>query len=245
MLYQTIINRLRNDEDYYGDFGKKWLSNSNIKTLLEDPGSFLTPKEDTIAMLQGRYFHTLLLEPDKVANFKIIDASTRNTNKYKEESEGVLTLLRGDVDMLKSAAEAIKGNYAFYEEIYDDDCEYEVPGVITLEEHGGSMWKGKADIKKSNKIIDIKTTTNIDNFKKSAYIYNYDSQSYIYEAIFGVPVEFFVVEKGTNRLGMFKCSHEFKLRGREKVDKAVRVYDRFFGDNAYDTIENYYIDEIL
>ena len=30
---KEIIKRLRNDDDYYGEFGKQWLSNSNIKDL--------------------------------------------------------------------------------------------------------------------------------------------------------------------------------------------------------------------
>ena len=31
---EDILRRLKNDNDYYGDFGKKFLSNSDIKTLL-------------------------------------------------------------------------------------------------------------------------------------------------------------------------------------------------------------------
>ena len=30
---KEIIKRLRNDDDYYGEFGKQWLSNSDIKDL--------------------------------------------------------------------------------------------------------------------------------------------------------------------------------------------------------------------
>jgi hypothetical protein len=34
---EKILARLRNDEDYYGEFGKQYLSNSNIETLLTNP----------------------------------------------------------------------------------------------------------------------------------------------------------------------------------------------------------------
>ena len=34
MKKTEILKRLKNDEDYYGDFGKKYLSNSDIYTLL-------------------------------------------------------------------------------------------------------------------------------------------------------------------------------------------------------------------
>ena len=37
MNEDKIIDKLRNDEDYYGDFGKKYLSNSDISTLLSNP----------------------------------------------------------------------------------------------------------------------------------------------------------------------------------------------------------------
>ena len=37
MKKEDVIERLRNDEDYYGDFGKKYLSNSDISTLLTNP----------------------------------------------------------------------------------------------------------------------------------------------------------------------------------------------------------------
>ena len=34
MKKEKVIEKLRNDEHYYGDFGKQYLSNSDIKTLL-------------------------------------------------------------------------------------------------------------------------------------------------------------------------------------------------------------------
>ena len=37
MKKEDVIEKLRDDEHYYGDFGKKYLSNSDIKTLLTNP----------------------------------------------------------------------------------------------------------------------------------------------------------------------------------------------------------------
>ena len=34
---KQILKKLRNDEDYYGDFGKQFLSNSDISVLLKNP----------------------------------------------------------------------------------------------------------------------------------------------------------------------------------------------------------------
>lgn len=37
---RDIIEKLRDDNEYYGDFGKQFLSNSDIKVLKENPESF-------------------------------------------------------------------------------------------------------------------------------------------------------------------------------------------------------------
>ena len=81
-----ILKKLEDDEHYYGKFGQQYLSNSDIITLLNDPKNFRQPKDITKAMLIGRYFHTAMLEPEKVGSseFISIDASSRNTKKYKE-----------------------------------------------------------------------------------------------------------------------------------------------------------------
>ena len=78
-----IIDRLRNDEDYYGKFGKQYLSNSDINALLNNPLAFGQEMDKTAAFLVGGYFHTAILEPDKLKKYRIIEASTRNTKAYK------------------------------------------------------------------------------------------------------------------------------------------------------------------
>ncbi len=42
MKKTEILKRLKNDEDYYGDFGKQYLSNSDIYTLLNNPLAYGT-----------------------------------------------------------------------------------------------------------------------------------------------------------------------------------------------------------
>lgn len=37
MNKEKVIEKLRDDENYYGNFGKKYLSNSDIGTLLTNP----------------------------------------------------------------------------------------------------------------------------------------------------------------------------------------------------------------
>ncbi len=54
----------------------------------------------TSAFLVGGYFHTSILEPDKIDKYKIIESSTRNTKKYKEISDGELCLLQHEADKI-------------------------------------------------------------------------------------------------------------------------------------------------
>ena len=52
-----VLELLRDDEQYYGSFGKQYLSNSDIGTLLNDPTNFRKPQNDNVNYHKGRYFH--------------------------------------------------------------------------------------------------------------------------------------------------------------------------------------------
>ena len=53
MKKEQILNKLRNDEHYYGAFGKKYLSNSDISTLLKNPLALGQPSKPTSAFFLG------------------------------------------------------------------------------------------------------------------------------------------------------------------------------------------------
>ena len=89
-----IVKRLKSDEDYYGDFGKQYMSNSDIWTLLKEPEKYGKGKEETVPMVAGRYFHVSVLEPEKKHLFNIVESSTRSTKHYKEVSEGKYCYLK-------------------------------------------------------------------------------------------------------------------------------------------------------
>jgi hypothetical protein len=146
------------------------------------------------------------------------------------------------VDDVIRWTEAIKQNYTFYEMIYQDGTNYEVPEVTEL---CGLTWKGKADIVTPDFVVDLKTTSDINKFKYSARAYNYDSQCYIYQQLFGKPLVFLAVDKETCQLGMFHPSTEFVEYGANKVERASEIYKRYFGDDATESIINHYITEIL
>jgi len=241
----NIIEKLQNDADYYGDYGKQFLSNSDIGDLLYNPKNFKKNSETTKALIEGSYFHTAMLEPNKLPDFQIVDASSRNTNIYKDavkESGGSMLLLRSEADELNNIVNIMKGNLHFYDNIYAQGNQFEVPNV---KEIYGAMWKGKADIVGTDMIIDIKTTSSINDFRYNAKKYNYDSQAYLYQEFFGKPMVFYVIDKTTGMLGEYNCSDDFLESGRIKVISAVDQYNKFFGKDAWADINSYIIEEEL
>ena len=243
MNKKQIIQRLKNDEDYYGEFGQQFLSNSDIGALLKDPLSLHKPKKKTPAFLVGGYFHTCILEPNKVEKFKIIKSTTRNTKEYKTISGGELCLLQQEVDQILLMRDKLMANDICKDLIQGLQTEYEQPGIIQLFDN---TWKGKADIinHEEKLIIDLKTTADIEKFKWSASRYNYDSQAYIYSKMFGYEMLFIVIDKSTHQIGMFDCSPEFYERGEEKVRKAAEAYDLFYKTEDFDP-KQYFISKTL
>lgn len=241
----SIVEQLRNDANYYGEIGRQFLSASDVGVLLNNPKMFGQPREDDKALAQGRLFHQYILEPSKFAEAEHIDVSSRNTKAYKDTLEVAgldFMLLSKEVEEAKEWAQAIMANIHFYDAIFHDEAEYEVPAVGEI---GGIMWKGKADIVRPDILIDLKTTREIGRFRYSAASYNYDAQCYVYQELFGKPLVFYVVDKETKLLGVFKPTENFVRRGRDKVMRAIEVYNTFFSPQAIEDVKNHYTLEEL
>ena len=244
-MSQEIIETLKDDEQYYGAFGKQFLSNSDIKKLLDNPEMFGVSTPPSIDMLKGSYMHHAVLEPEKVASYVVIDASSRSTKKYKGaiiDMGADILLLAPERAELEVMAQKVRETFRFSSEIYAAGNEFEVPAVKKIFKH---MWKGKADVVCSDKLIDLKTTSRLSEFRFSANRYNYDSQAWLYNQFFGRPLEFYVIEKGSHRLEVFTCSDAFLERGREKVIHALEVYKKFFGEDPTDDISQYVAESVL
>jgi hypothetical protein len=239
MKKDEIIERLRNDEDYYGEYGNQFLSNSHISKLLKNPMSLYDKTPDNPNFKIGGYFHTAILEPDKLKSFKIIDASTRNTKKYKEISGGEICLLQHEVDMIEVMVEKMMANDICRDLIQPvlGNVQYEEPGIVRLYDN---MWKGKADIINHDEqlIIDLKTTSDIEKFRWSASKFNYDSQAYIYRHLFGYDMLFIAIDKNTHQIGLFDCSPKFYKSGKEKVEKASEIFDLFYKNKDFDPLQH-------
>ena len=243
MNKKNIIAKLKDDTHYYGDFGRQYLSNSDISTLLSNPLAFGQPSKPSAAFLVGGYFHTAILEPNKLKKYQVIPSSTRNTKLYKEMSGGELCLLQHEVDMIEAMKDKMISNNICNGLINSTNTEYEVPGVSQLFKY---VWKGKADIINHDDklVVDIKTTADINKFKSSAYRYNYDSQAFIYRKLFGYDMIFIVIDKSTHQLGIFDCSDTFYESGQDKVLRAEEAYDLFFKTKDFNP-KQYFISKTL
>jgi hypothetical protein len=243
MTREDQLNKLREDEHYYGKFGKQFLSNSDISTLLTNPLSLGQQMGPIPAFLVGGYFHTAILEPNKLKNFKIVKSKSRNSKAYKEMSGGELCLLEHEADKTDLLVETMMSNEFCKRMIRGKNVEYEVPGIAEIH---GKLWKGKADIINHDEklIIDLKTTADISKFRYSATKYNYNSQAYIYQKLFGYEMIFMVIDKTTQQIGVYDCSSKFLSFGEDKVIKAVEAHDLFYNNPEFKP-ENYFINQTL
>ena len=243
MNKKQILQKLCNDEEYYGEFGNQFLSNSHIGKLLKDPLRAFEPSKPSPAFLVGGYFHTCILEPDKIDKYKVVKSTTRNTKAYKDVAGGELCLLQHEVDQIELMREKVMSNDICKDLIQLGNVEYEVPGITDL---FSNKWKGKADIVNHDEklVIDLKTTADIDKFQWSASKYNYDSQAYIYSKLFGYEFIFIVIDKNSNQIGIFDCSNDFLDRGQLKVEKASGIYDLFYKTKDFDP-KQYFINKTL
>ena len=122
---KDIIEILKDDANYYGDIGRQYLSNSDIGTLLKNPKMFRVPQEDNKNFAEGRYFHQLLLEPDKAMQTLCADVSSRNSKAYKEfiaDNNVQVALLSKECENILQLVKTIRGNIDFFDMITQEGC---------------------------------------------------------------------------------------------------------------------------
>lgn len=260
MNKKQVIEKLRDDNHYYGDFGKQYISYSDIGTLINNPEDYKKPIKNNINFVLGGYFHTCILEPQKLDKFKIIKSSSRNTKIYKELSGGEICMLEREAEMIDVLKEKVMDNSYIKGMIQGDGVEYEVPNLTEI---NGYKFKGKADIVNHNEklIIDLKTTSKtLDKFRWSAKDFYYNAQAYIYSKMFNYDFIFIVVKKPTTqemqdvdkisdlkskiKLGVFDCSDLFLADGKHNIDTALDNYKLYYETPNFKP-QNYFQTETL
>jgi len=256
MKHEKIIEKLRDDEHYYGKFGKQYISNSDIKNLIYEPQQFGAIQPDNDNFAKGRFFHQLILEPNKALEFPIVDIKGRNTKSYKsflEENSLTFALTKTEADDIKDMVDYLLGKDKVLTDLITNfDAKYEEPMIGEI---FGRPFKGKADIISQGVCVDLKTTSDIFKFKRNAYTYGYDTQAFIYQTLFEVGMTFIVVGKtrkyfGKSNIpyfdiGVFPTTEEFVLQGKEKVELAMQNYEKYFSKDATEKIEDLIINSPL
>ncbi len=238
--YEEAVEILKDDNEYYNGWGRKFLHASDVGQLLKSPRGFVNKQTiSTVPLVMGGYFHTLILEPEKIGNYKIIDTSTRSTKQYREESDGKICLLQKEVDNIHKMRDSIMNN-TYANALITSMSDYEVPAVGEI---AGVPFAGKADVVNHLEgcLIDIKTTADISKFRFSAKRYNYDSQAYVYQKLFDMDMIFVVIDKETHDIGVYSCSDNFILGGKQKLGNAIENYKMI---DEID-INQYFISEVL
>jgi hypothetical protein len=215
---EEILSNMYDDSFYYGYLGQNALSSSTIKTLVNSPKTYyFTTKYgsgETQALRDGKLFHTMILEPEKLDDIIFVDAATKASKEYKlakETAKEVYT--KNEKKAAERLCDALLRNEAVKE--YLTKAEYEVPQIAMID---GIPIRAKADIIKGNTIIDLKTTTGIKDFRYSADKYSYDLQAWLYREMFGVDnFVFVVIDKGSLDIAIFECSDEFLRERQTKV----------------------------
>jgi len=247
-----IIERLRDEEEYFGDFGKQFVSNSDIKTLIDKPDLYGARWDTNVDFLKGRYLHHKVLQPELLdSNFPmiIVDCNTRNNTEYRtivEENtlagiEKPLFLLKKEADEMNFLADKVLANADFREALVDNKQPNEIEEP-EIKEMFGYMFKGKADrINRHMGIIpDFKTTRSLSSFTSNFREYGYHGQAYIYGELWGMPVEFFVIDKETSRLGRFMVSDQTLQEGKDFVLKGLERLEYYYGENPKANINDFY-----
>tara|TARA_R100001594_G_scaffold126165_2_gene163313 strand:- start:788 stop:1579 length:792 start_codon:yes stop_codon:yes gene_type:complete len=255
MENKKIIEKLRQDKHYYGKFGQQFLSNSDIKVLANEPKRFRAKVETNNALEEGRYFHQLILEPHKAKDFPMVEASTRNSKDYKdylEKNKLDFCLKKSEADLIKECAdwfmnEDNNATKSLRELIFSFEALHEEPTIAELHGH---KFKAKADVICKDIIIDLKTTSkNVANINRYTFDeYGYSSQAYVYQKLFGMPICFVFIGKTKKYYGtkpqefyydvaIINPSESTLQNGEQKVQEALLIYDKYYGENADSNIE--------
>ena len=232
---QEILDNMYEDDFYYGYLGKNALSSSSLKMLIQSPKTYKYVTKygsgESQALRDGKLFHTMILEPHKIDDLVIVDVATKAGKAYKEAKEqGLEVYTSKELKDAERLADALLRNDEAVS--YMNKAHFEVPAISMID---GIPFRAKADILKSNTIVDLKTTTGLNEFRYSAAKYSYDLQAYLYREMFGVNNFVFVaIDKGSLDIGIFECSDEFYESGKRKLEQGIANYKYFFGEEEVD-----------
>ena len=248
-----LLERMIDDEFYYGHCNKNMFSSSKVKLMAKSPKSYYYVdkyQSSQQPLRDGWLFHAAILEPH------VFDAQifTKTLTKGVEFKDLEAYHGKGNVYTKKEKQDAERLARAFTVNQFAmnrlRNSKFEVPMCGVLED---IPFRGKADIiTDRGHIIDLKTCQNITNFKRDAYQMGYDIQTYIYSKLWDInykKFEFIAIDKKSLDIGVYACSKEFYESGEHKVKNVLSAYkDKIQNQSADDVTEfinNYYFEDTL
>lgn len=227
---EDLVEKMYDNEFYYGYLNKACLSSSSCKKLLEGVDSYLGNREPLDSNMkplrEGRLIHVSLLEKDKLDDYyHFVDVATRRNKGYKEavkdpSLEGKEIMLSKEKVWAEGIVDAVLDNPTA-NELFTGG-EYELPGIGYVQ---GLPFRAKADCLKGDRIVDLKTTSDIDSWQYNMDLYNYDAQAYIYMSIFKKKsFTFVIVDKRTLKVKTYDATNDDVQQGYEKVSEAIANY---------------------
>ena len=246
---KKIIEKLRDDTEYYQGIGKDYFSASSLKQLLKEPGQFGVTTKETENIVLGSYFHTCVLEPHRKKDYEIWTETEIRSKAYKERIAELgkdWIMKTSDAEKVHEWVDYFNKHTKFEKLIKDKGVRIEEPEIKTFNVNGKEYTiKGKADlITTENRIIDLKTCTDENehlfkhNGKKN---WHYDLQAYIYSQLWNMPVTFvgfckepFVTKEDETYYKIYVCpvSEETLLEGKRKLALAMNIYEDWHGPNS-------------
>ena len=229
-----IIEKMRDDEFYYGYLGVSALSSSSCTYLLDSPlkyqRSLSGVSQYSDAFSLGSLVHYKILEPEKFYDMNFINVKSKRTKIFQDavsEYGATKTFTLKEKYDAEDLSDVFLNNSVCTSMLHN--AKYEEPMIGEID---GIAFRGKADALSNQGLLDLKTTSGgIRSFRKSAYKYNYDMQCYIYCTLFDISYKDFtwvVIDKVSKGLGVFKCSKDFYKSGKSKTETAINIFRDYF-----------------
>jgi hypothetical protein len=240
---------IKMEDDEY--FAYPALSSSFLIAFDYSPAHAFLQKEPTKSQELGSYFHTGILEPERLSEYIIAPPECLNRkNKpypvFEKQYPDKEIVLQKEADVLSRIKENIfkcEIDEIPFIDIYDKSQKE----FALLWSENGLDCKAKADIfyqgESANIIIDIKSTADCMKFHRSVINYQYYRQAWHYSngatIITGKPTLFyFVALEKVEPFGVkvFRLTDDYLLAGQLATTKTVMKYVEWQNNGADKTI---------
>lgn len=233
------------------------LSSSSLKLLLTDLEKFYNekilrikqPEKDSPHFAEGSFLHSLILEPESVANeyafFEGWRKQGADWEAFKEANKGKTLLSKPQTKKVEQLFSYYQANQMAKDLLVG--CEVEKSLFCELE---GIKVKVRADAINAEKgyIVDVKTTSfDLDSaaFKATCDRFHYQLSAALYlkcfEQHYGREFDFYFIVVGKEDRGckVYRLSKDSRDTGNMQIAKAIKIYKTCLEKNIW-TIESKY-----